>query len=330
MIFAGVAIFALFFPLDRLLWVLQSSPALLLVAFIIGGLAGGTVAGAIQRSALKNKASWANAWFWATVVSWGCAAPAWWAQYQFLGGTDHFSVGPNDGVTAVLILCIMTGVILGTVQWVIMRRYVMISFLWILTTTASWLLAPLVGIVVAITKIDFGTYGFFTLLLELLAPALIIGLGPGLAQPILIGHSISPSQSEWRGNPMEQSVRRPLGVTILAVLAFVIGVLGLLLGALDVYEILDGVSDTSLIFWIIIILILAAAYIAFGFGAWILKRWARLLGMGIAAAWILVQIVLLFMYPDYSIVYPIIFAILSAIILYYLMTPNVRRAFGQA
>ena len=122
---------------------------------------------------------------------------------------------------------------------------------------------------------------------------------------------------------MQTTTQRPLGITILAVLAFIGGVFGLI-GA---FPLLTGAN--SMIYGIIALLI-AVAYLAFGYGAWTLQPWAWMLGLVIAGAGILIQILYLFLIPGYNIVSVIIGAIIPAIIIYYLMTPGVRRAFGQA
>jgi hypothetical protein len=120
---------------------------------------------------------------------------------------------------------------------------------------------------------------------------------------------------------MQTTTQRPLGITILAVLAFIGGIFGLI-GAL-------GLLTASPIYGIIA-LVIAVAYLAFGYGAWTLQPWAWMLGLVIAGAGILLQILYLFLISGYSIVNVIVGAIIPAIIIYYLMTPGVKKAFGQA
>jgi hypothetical protein len=119
---------------------------------------------------------------------------------------------------------------------------------------------------------------------------------------------------------MQTTSQRPMGITILAVLAAIGGLFGLfgalaILGAYPIYGIIS--------------LILSAAYLAFAYGAWSLQPWAWMLGLGLAGLQILIQVLYLFLIPGYSIVNVIIGAIIPAIIIYYLMTPDVKRAFGQ-
>jgi hypothetical protein len=112
-----------------------------------------------------------------------------------------------------------------------------------------------------------------------------------------------------------------MGITILAVLAAIGGLFGLF-GALPL---LGG----PYAIYGIISLVTSLAYLAFAYGAWTLQPWAWMLGLAIAGLQILLQILYLFLIPGYSIVNVIIGALIPAIIIYYLMTPDVKRAFGQ-
>jgi len=112
-----------------------------------------------------------------------------------------------------------------------------------------------------------------------------------------------------------------MGITILAVLAAISGVFGLLNG----FTTLGGNAISG-----ILGLVVALAYLAFAYGAWSLQPWAWTIGVAVAAIGVLLQILYLFLVPGYSIIYVVIGVIIPAIILYYLMTPDVKRAFGQA
>src|SRR5579875_2968404 len=95
--------------------------------------------------------------------------------------------------------------------------------------------------------------------------------------------------------------QRPGGVTILAVLAVLLGLLGLcgnsfgLMGSAvgGVAKLLgaSGLTPGKLFFDSIIGLVLSAATLIFGFGAFALKSWAWFLGLGIEAAYIIEHIV---------------------------------------
>ena len=127
---------------------------------------------------------------------------------------------------------------------------------------------------------------------------------------------------------------RPTGVTILAVLAAIGGVLGLLAGVtLLGLGGLAGATGSGLlagygsIFGIIAILQGALA-LAFAYGAWTLKPWAWTLGIvafGLSLALSVLNIV-----GGSDITSQIISIVIGAAILYYLFTPAVKQAFGRA
>lgn len=168
----------------------MSSSIVQVTLFISGGFLAGVIVGAGQWFVLRPKVAWAKSWFKSTVISWTGAAVAWWIQYQFLGGSG-FEIGWEDVTTAVLILGVVSGLVLGGVQWLIMRRSASISPLWILSTVASWFVAALVSAFV-LTHFDFGLLSY---LVPLLILGLIVGLGTGLAQLILIADTSQPPAS---------------------------------------------------------------------------------------------------------------------------------------
>src|SRR5690348_15171343 len=122
---------------------------------------------------------------------------------------------------------------------------------------------------------------------------------------------------------MMQPQQRPTGITILAVLAGIGGVLGLL-GGLALLSI-GGI-------WLIIGLFFIAAAalnLAFAYGAWTLQPWAWTLG--IAAEGLSIILSIIYIIGGYSTVgSQIIGIIINAAIIYYLMTPEIKRAFGRA
>lgn len=125
---------------------------------------------------------------------------------------------------------------------------------------------------------------------------------------------------------------RPTGITILAVLSAISGVLSILAGL----ALLAGgaalaaavaVGGLFTIFGLVAIVV-GALSLAFAYGAWMLLPWAwtlgiasQLIGIGVTV----VQIVLGYQ----SITGAVIGVAISLIILYYLDTPDVRRAFGR-
>lgn len=112
---------------------------------------------------------------------------------------------------------------------------------------------------------------------------------------------------------------RPLGITILAVLAAVGGVFGLV-GALGLFAFAP--------LWGLISLALAVAYLAFAYGAWTLQPWGWTLGVALAAAGILWA--LFWFTQGQNIVSTLISLAISGVILYYLYQPDVKAAFGRS
>lgn len=125
---------------------------------------------------------------------------------------------------------------------------------------------------------------------------------------------------------------RPLGVTILAILAAIGGVLGVLGGVSVVF--LGGVVATvtgglgaivSLLG--LLLLILSVVELALAYGFWTLKPWAWQLGFVLEAASVALSVLqLLFGGAGFGSV--VITVVVAGIILYYLNTPDVRKAFG--
>lgn len=168
---------------------LFESPIEGVILFVLGGLIAGGVVGGGQWLTLSHRVSWANLWFKSTVISWACAAVAWWAQYVFLS-QPYFEIAWKDVTTGVLVAGTLSGMVIGGVQWLIMRRRISISPLWIVSTVASWFVAALVSAYV-LTHFDFGLLSY---LVPLLILGLIVGLGTGLAQLVLIGYPIAKAE----------------------------------------------------------------------------------------------------------------------------------------
>jgi hypothetical protein len=126
---------------------------------------------------------------------------------------------------------------------------------------------------------------------------------------------------------------RPTGVTIIAVLAAIFGVLGTLVGVL---ALLGGAAagaatgDAALgglvaVFGAIL-LVVSIAYLVFAWGAWGLKPWAWTLGIGLAAVSIVLGLFSLIS-GDWS---AIINIAIAGAITYYLFRPEVQTAFGRS
>ena len=126
-------------------------------------------------------------------------------------------------------------------------------------------------------------------------------------------------------------MQRPLGVTILAVLAAIGGVLGILAGlvlvglssaAADLALPLSGlVSVLGLATLVLSILDLVLAY-----GLWGLKPWAWMLGIVLEIVGIILNIL---EFRSATASSTVISIVIAGLIIYYLNQPHVRRAFGQ-
>ena len=128
---------------------------------------------------------------------------------------------------------------------------------------------------------------------------------------------------------------RPTGITILAILSAIGGVLAILGGIALIG--LGGIGAASTgeaaffglgVVFGILSLALGIASLAFAFGAWTLQPWAWSLGIIIQGANIIFAVVAVI--GGSSIANQIIGIAIAAIILYYLMQPNIKAAFGKA
>ena len=129
-------------------------------------------------------------------------------------------------------------------------------------------------------------------------------------------------------------MQRPMGVTILAVLAAIGGVLAVLAGlvlvglsssvaAADMALPLSGVVAILGIVSIVV----GIGDLAFAYGAWGLKPWAWMLGIVLEVVGIAVN---LLEFRSATASSTIISVVIAGAIIYYLYQPHVRRAFGQS
>jgi hypothetical protein len=121
---------------------------------------------------------------------------------------------------------------------------------------------------------------------------------------------------------------RPTGITILAVLAAIGGVFGLL-GGFGVLFVGGVVSSPAVVVLGLCALAYAALFIAFAYGAWTLKPWAWPLGVAVAIFGIVVAI-LQVLVGGSSIFSQIISVAIDGAILYYLNQPGIKALFGRA
>jgi hypothetical protein len=133
-----------------------------------------------------------------------------------------------------------------------------------------------------------------------------------------------------------------MGITILAVLAAIGGVLGIFgaialfgLGALGAVIAAGGGISTGFmvggfaVFWGLVTLVQAAGSLGFAYGAWFLKPWAWMLGVGISGLGILIALVNLIGGSGNFFSF-LLSVVVSGAIIYYLFTPEVKKVFGRA
>jgi uncharacterized membrane protein (DUF2068 family) len=113
---------------------------------------------------------------------------------------------------------------------------------------------------------------------------------------------------------MESQKHRPLGVTVIAILTVIGGIIFLASGLV---LLIIGIG--------IILLALGIAYLVMAYGLWKGRRWAWTITLIVSAIGIIVGIV--------SIIFDnlggIITIIINAVVIYYLYRPNVKAFFGK-
>ena len=135
-------------------------------------------------------------------------------------------------------------------------------------------------------------------------------------------------------------MERPLGVTILAVVALISGALGVLKGLVALglggvaaswmatsYPVAGAVVGVLAVTYGVVALVLACFSLGFGFGAWNLKSWAWTLGVGTEVA-TLVWACLIAIGPG-TLRGQLWTIVLAGAILYYLTRPDIKSAFGR-
>ncbi len=130
-------------------------------------------------------------------------------------------------------------------------------------------------------------------------------------------------------------MQRPKGVTILAILAAIGGVLGLLggLALVGFGGLAGGLVGAAIGGFVVIsgliILVLAVLELVLAYGFWTLQPWAWQLGVILSAVNILIQILgvlRIVFYSDLS--SALLSIIISGVIIYYLNQAEIRRVFN--
>jgi Predicted membrane protein (DUF2127) len=127
-------------------------------------------------------------------------------------------------------------------------------------------------------------------------------------------------------------MQRPTGITVLAILAAIGGVFGIL-GGLALISVGTVVATSSGLGGLAAVLgLIALAYgilsLVLAYGFWTLQPWAWTLGVGLEVAGIVINV--LQYINNSSALGGTIFSIaINAIVLWYLYQPNVKAAFGR-
>jgi hypothetical protein len=147
-----------------------ASPSLFM-ATMAQGLCAGVLIGGAQWVVLRRYNRGAHWWFLATVVGWAASVGV---NFAFLGLTAmHLAVTDwilSLGTASLLVYGAMTGLVVGLVQWVVLRRWGSRTLIWIL----------IVIVAQAVSDIGGGplrTYVTAAALLSWLAQGLITGAG---------------------------------------------------------------------------------------------------------------------------------------------------------
>jgi hypothetical protein len=133
-------------------------------------------------------------------------------------------------------------------------------------------------------------------------------------------------------------MKRPVGITIVAVIAIVYGIFNLLvalLGLIGIGLAASGVAAVAtkydagtLAYAAIWDAVLGILYLAFGIGAFRLKSWAWMVGV-VALALELVRNVIGYVTTGFGPL-SIVTSVIALLLLVYLFLPNVRAAFAKA
>ena len=137
-----------------------------------------------------------------------------------------------------------------------------------------------------------------------------------------------PASTSWSPPAPTAAGARPTGITILAVLAAIGGVFGLL-GGFGVLFVGGVVASGAVMVLGLCALAYAGLLLAFAFGAWTLKPWAWALGVAVAIFGIVVS-VLQIVLGGSSIFSQVISVLIDGAILYYLNQPTIKALFGRA
>ena len=128
-------------------------------------------------------------------------------------------------------------------------------------------------------------------------------------------------------------MQRPTGITVLAILSFIGGVLAILAGLAlvglsgAIAAAAGGGGGLATILGLLL-LVFGVLELILGYGFWTLKPWAWSMGVALQAAGIVLDVIQ-FINNGSQLVSVIISIAISAAIIWYLFQPHVKAAFGR-
>ena len=137
-----------------------------------------------------------------------------------------------------------------------------------------------------------------------------------------------PASTTWSPPAATATGARPTGITILAILAAIGGVLGLL-GGFGVLFLGSVAASGAVMVLGLCALAYAALLVAFAYGAWTMQPWAWPLGVAVAIFGIVVAILQIVLGGS-SIFSQALSIVVDGVILYYLNQPTIKSLFGRA
>lgn len=129
-------------------------------------------------------------------------------------------------------------------------------------------------------------------------------------------------------SPPASASQRPLGVTILVILAAFRGVVGLW-SSIAVVGVLSSFGADDFAILNVIWLALAVVFLVLAYGAWTLEGWAWTLGVGLTAGSILLEVIGM-LTEGQPLAGTLISVAISAAILVLLFQPNVKAALKRS
>src|SRR5205085_5450285 len=91
----------------------------------------------------------------------------------------------------------------------------------------------------------------------------------------------------YRQAPQSETLTRPTGITIAAVVYYAFGLMNILLALLFAFATLDRNTDGSGYVWMALCLAFGGLFLLTGWGLWALKSWARVMAIVFSCIWLI-------------------------------------------